>query len=181
MTSEAQKRSVRKYDQENTIQVKLKLNKKTDQDIIRQLERSGNKQGYIKELIKKDMEGNKMKKEFTVNLYTAEITRRKLKELLSGKDITQYEHILTDYAINNDTCPDIIGSYATKEEAEKASCPNGEITLFPAAVSYYRICCNGIIEEYNISEDDTAEFVDMDYSGKMFSQEELKKLREDLF
>lgn len=47
---EAQER----YDKENTVNVKLKLNKKTDADIIRKLEEVGNKQGYIKQLIRED-------------------------------------------------------------------------------------------------------------------------------
>ncbi len=51
----AQKRAKAKYDENNTIQVKLKLNLNTDKDILEALERSGNKQGYIKELIRKDL------------------------------------------------------------------------------------------------------------------------------
>lgn len=51
----AEKRAKAKYDENNTIQVKLKLNLKTDKDIIKALERSGNKQGYIKELIRNDL------------------------------------------------------------------------------------------------------------------------------
>lgn len=54
MTS-AQKKAKEKYDKANTIQVKLKLNLKTDSDILEALERSGNKQGYIKELIRQDI------------------------------------------------------------------------------------------------------------------------------
>lgn len=46
-----------RYDRANTKQVILKLNLKTDADIIAALERSGNKQGYIKELIRKNLEG----------------------------------------------------------------------------------------------------------------------------
>lgn len=52
----AQKRAKAKYDENNTIQVKLKLNLKTDKDILEALERSGNKQGYIKELIRADLQ-----------------------------------------------------------------------------------------------------------------------------
>ena len=48
----AQKRAKAKYDANNTIQVKLKLNIKTDKDIIEALEHSGNKQGFIKGLIR---------------------------------------------------------------------------------------------------------------------------------
>lgn len=47
---EAQER----YSKENTIQVKLKLNKKTDADIIEKLNSVDNKQGYIKRLIRED-------------------------------------------------------------------------------------------------------------------------------
>ena len=44
-----------RYDRENTIQVKLKLNKKHDADIIRKLESVDKKQTYIKELIRADI------------------------------------------------------------------------------------------------------------------------------
>lgn len=44
-----------KYNQNNVKQIKLNLNKKTDADIIKQLEGCGNIQGYIKDLIRKDM------------------------------------------------------------------------------------------------------------------------------
>ena len=44
-----------RYDSNNTIQIKMKLNLKTDKDIIEKLNSVGNKQGYIKELIRKDL------------------------------------------------------------------------------------------------------------------------------
>lgn len=53
-TSEALKRAVAKYDRENTKQILLKLNINTDSDILEFLE-GKNKQGYIKELIRKDI------------------------------------------------------------------------------------------------------------------------------
>lgn len=56
--SEAQKRASEKYDREHTVQIKLKLNKKTDADILEALESVPNKQGYIKSLIRKDIEQN---------------------------------------------------------------------------------------------------------------------------
>lgn len=43
------------YDRENTRRINLKLNNKTDADIIRQLESQKNIQGYIKDLIRRDM------------------------------------------------------------------------------------------------------------------------------
>lgn len=54
-TSKAQLRAQAKYDKDNTVQVKLKLNKKTDADIISWLDDMSNKQGYIKELIRADI------------------------------------------------------------------------------------------------------------------------------
>lgn len=44
----------KEYDKNNTIGVYLKLNKKTDEDIITALE-GCNKQGYIKALIRRDL------------------------------------------------------------------------------------------------------------------------------
>lgn len=55
-TSDAQKRAVAKYDAENTKSFLLKLNKKTDADIIAFLENQPNKMGYIKKLIRDDMQ-----------------------------------------------------------------------------------------------------------------------------
>lgn len=55
MATKAQIKASNKYDKENTKQIALRLNKKTDADIIEHLEKQGSKQGYIKELIRKDM------------------------------------------------------------------------------------------------------------------------------
>ena len=52
----AQKRAVAKYDAKNTTRVILKLNNTTDADILARLDASGNKQGYIKALIRADMQ-----------------------------------------------------------------------------------------------------------------------------
>jgi len=56
MASEALKRAKRKYDQNNTKQIAVKLNKKTDSDILGWIEKEPNKQGYIKQLIRQDIE-----------------------------------------------------------------------------------------------------------------------------
>lgn len=50
--SEAKKR----YDKQHTKQIALKLNKKTDADVLARLGRVGNMQGYIKKLIRKDID-----------------------------------------------------------------------------------------------------------------------------
>lgn len=55
MISESQKKANKKYDENNTKQIKLKLNLKTDKDILDKLNNVGNKQGYIKKLIRDDI------------------------------------------------------------------------------------------------------------------------------
>lgn len=53
--TEAQKRARLKYESEHTTQIKLKLNRNTDADILEKLNSVPNKQGYIKELIRADI------------------------------------------------------------------------------------------------------------------------------
>lgn len=53
--TEAQKRAREKYEKTNTVQLKMKLNRNTDADILEKLESVGNKQGYIKSLIRADV------------------------------------------------------------------------------------------------------------------------------
>lgn len=55
MRSEALKRAQAKYEAESVVQVKLKLSKTTDTDIIERLAQEDNKQGYLKRLIREDM------------------------------------------------------------------------------------------------------------------------------
>ena len=54
-TSDAQIKAVAKYDAENTKSFLLKLNKKTDAEIIAFLEQQPNKLAYLKKLIREDM------------------------------------------------------------------------------------------------------------------------------
>lgn len=49
----------KKYDEKNTKQIKVKLNYKTDADIIKKLDSTDNMQGYIKQLIRKDINEKK--------------------------------------------------------------------------------------------------------------------------
>ena len=55
MSTEAQIKASRKYDANNTVQFKMKLNIKTDSDILRKLDSVESKQGYIKNLIRADI------------------------------------------------------------------------------------------------------------------------------
>ena len=54
-STESQVRASIKYNKENTVQISLKLNRSTDADLIDSLNRVANKQGYIKELIRRDI------------------------------------------------------------------------------------------------------------------------------
>lgn len=50
-----------RYDKENTMRVSLKLNKKHDADILEYLDKSGNKQGAIKDALREKMANRKVK------------------------------------------------------------------------------------------------------------------------
>ena len=54
-STESQIKASIKYNKENTDQISLKLNRTTDADLIDSLNRIANKQGYIKELIRRDI------------------------------------------------------------------------------------------------------------------------------
>ena len=58
MTSESKRSAQRRYDKKNTTQVLLKLNTKTDADVIGKLTSVDNKQGYLKELVRSDLRNN---------------------------------------------------------------------------------------------------------------------------
>lgn len=47
-----------KYDKAHTTMIPVKLNHKTDADILAKLDAVGNKQGYIKDLIRSDISKN---------------------------------------------------------------------------------------------------------------------------
>lgn len=53
--TDAKRRAIQKYDAVHTKQYHLKLNTGTDAEIIEHLSKLKNVQGYIKELIKKDL------------------------------------------------------------------------------------------------------------------------------
>ena len=53
--TEAHKNAQLKYDAKNTTRIAIKLNNHTDKDILDKLDQVDNKQGYIKDLIRKDI------------------------------------------------------------------------------------------------------------------------------
>lgn len=58
-TSDAQAKASAKYDKKHTRGVYLKLNTETDRDVIDKLDSVDNRQGYIKSLIRKDINTDK--------------------------------------------------------------------------------------------------------------------------
>ena len=73
MQSEAQKRATRKYDKEHSRQILLKLNKKTDADILAKFDAVPNMQGYVKTLIREDLKVHPL--EISTNELTNEQTK----------------------------------------------------------------------------------------------------------
>lgn len=61
ITSPSQMRAQAKYDAENTTRVSMKLNFKTDMDIIKWLRKQNNVQGTIKKLIRQEISCSKEK------------------------------------------------------------------------------------------------------------------------
>ena len=59
MATEAQIRANNKFNKANTKMVSLRLNYNTDADIIQKLDEVDSKMGYIKELIRKDLQTKK--------------------------------------------------------------------------------------------------------------------------
>lgn len=57
-TPDSNLKAIAKFTKEKTVSVNLRLNKSTDADIIAKLETVPSKMGYIKALIRADMEKN---------------------------------------------------------------------------------------------------------------------------
>ena len=53
--TEALRRAQRKYDAENTTTITMKLNRRTDADILDRLYEEANRQGYLKRIIREDI------------------------------------------------------------------------------------------------------------------------------
>lgn len=52
-----------KYDQLHTVQIRIKLNRKTDADILARLAEQENRQGYLKRLVREDIAREKRQDE----------------------------------------------------------------------------------------------------------------------
>lgn len=56
MSTKSEIKAINKYNKENTKIIPLRLNLKNDMDIVNKLEQVPSKMGYLKDLIRKDME-----------------------------------------------------------------------------------------------------------------------------
>lgn len=56
--TDAKKKANAKYDKNHTRNIMFKFNKKTDKDILEKLDEVENRQGYVKDLIRKDINTN---------------------------------------------------------------------------------------------------------------------------
>ena len=105
----------KKYDAENTIQIKLKLNMKTDADIVAKLDNVWNKQGYIKELIRKDLEDDKTYIEYRLLKFENEADETYLRDLKPGVSLD-----IGDARGFDD--PEILQKFSSKKEAYETFC-----------------------------------------------------------
>ncbi len=55
MSSKAQIKASNKYNKENTVQYCIRLNKRTDEKVIKKLDEQENKTAYIKSLIQREV------------------------------------------------------------------------------------------------------------------------------
>lgn len=99
MTENRASLASQKYDAENTKRIYIKLNRNTDSDIIDVLESKSNIQGYVKSLIRKDMESMKEYEvvTFAVNAgddseYTQLVTRDIDKAIKTARDFRDHYH-----------------------------------------------------------------------------------------
>ncbi len=58
MATKAQLKAQTRYDKTHTKSILFKLNQTSDADILAKLESVGNRQGYVKKLIRRDIRGN---------------------------------------------------------------------------------------------------------------------------
>lgn len=109
------------YDRANTVQVKLKLNKRTDAALLRRLEQQSNKQGYIKALIQKDIEKENAMKEYKREIIDAIIAEAEDSRIISLREVAAnlgHDHLprLVVEEIRNAVKKELPGYHAVRME-----------------------------------------------------------------
>ncbi len=97
--SDTKKFSQEEYDKANTTQFKMKLNTKTDADIIEYLDSLNNKQGKVKELIREEIARNKDNKRDTIEyIRKMEDAGHRLTPMGRNlkNELEEYDTIITD-------------------------------------------------------------------------------------
>ena len=128
--TEAQKRAVRKYQEEHTQQLLLRLNRRTDADVISRLEAQPSKAGYIKQLVREDMKGERKMIKLSLEAGTSRHGDHGVNYLL-GCDGT---HTLYAETPVPDGCSDDYGYMALKadilKQAEERGLPADSLSFW---------------------------------------------------
>ena len=97
-----------KYDRENTRRINLKLNNRTDADLIRQLEsvkENEGIQGYLKRLIRNDMKEEKTMNRISIDNGAHYVTPEEAIAGMSWEQITNYMDDDTREVVSQE-CPE---------------------------------------------------------------------------
>ena len=93
MVSKAQIKAQAKYDKGNTKSIHLKFNMKSDADILKKLDSVESKQGYIKELIRKDIESKYILHKCHFDNSGMQLIYEKANEPQDGKWLWWYDNL----------------------------------------------------------------------------------------
>lgn len=88
------------YDRENTRRINLKLNKNTDREIIEHLERQQNIQGYLKDLIRKDMKGESTmasRAYYTGSMVSSTVLENMIADMQEDSDQDEFDRLSDNY------------------------------------------------------------------------------------
>ena len=85
-----------KWDAENTKQIKLKLNLRTDADILEHLDKQESRQGYIKALIRADIEKGEKKNMKNFKEQMEELFEKRASHNYKGESCLVFRTDLTD-------------------------------------------------------------------------------------
>lgn len=105
MATEAKIKANNKYNEKNTTQLLIRLNKNTDKDIIYQLNTVYSKMGYVKELVRRDIKSMMEERKAELAKWNEEQDREDTMYELQVRRYNQYgEEIGGDpiYAISDD-------------------------------------------------------------------------------
>lgn len=84
-----------RYDRDNIVRLSMKLNKKTDADVLKKLDSVSSKQGYVKSLIRNDIEQELTPgKDGFIKLTIPKTLHRELAEVADKEGISLEQYVL---------------------------------------------------------------------------------------